>query len=76
MKLPRRTPDSGRCRASGCLARRRETQGPETVPAIQSADCRDKMRAQIAASLGLFALNWEILVCAGLRGGAGRSVRI
>jgi len=29
-----------------------ETKGPETVPAIQSADCRDKMRAQIAASLG------------------------
>ena len=28
---------------------------PETVPAIQSADCRDKMRAQIAASSGRFA---------------------
>ena len=48
-------------------------KGPETVPAIQSADCRDKMRAQIAANSGRFALNWEISVCAGLRGGAGRT---
>ena len=46
-------------------------KGPETVPAIQSADCRDKMRAQIAANSGRFALNWEISVCAGLRGGPG-----
>src|SRR6516225_5755135 len=38
----------------------------KTVPAIQSADCRDKMRAQIAANSGRFALNWEISVCAGL----------
>jgi hypothetical protein len=30
------------------------------VPAIQSADCRDKMRAQIAASSGRFALIREI----------------
>ena len=45
----------------------------KTVPAIQSADCRDKMRAQIAANSGRFALNWEISVCAGLRGGAGRT---
>src|SRR6516164_9389584 len=44
----------------------------KTVPAIQSADCRDKMRAQIAANSGRFALNWEISVCAGLRGGPGR----
>ena len=42
---------------------------PKTVPAIQSADCRDKRRAQIAANSGRFALNWEISVCAGLRGG-------
>src|SRR4029077_17668532 len=34
-------------------------------------DCRDKMRARIAASSGLFALKREIPVCAGLRGGAG-----
>ena len=34
-----------------------QRQRPETVPAIQSADCRDKMRARIAASSGLFALN-------------------
>ena len=27
----------------------------ETVPAIQSADCRDKIRAQIAAGSGRFA---------------------
>src|SRR6516164_2131529 len=44
----------------------------ETVPAIQSADCRDKIRAQIAAGSGRFALNREIPVCSGLRGGAGR----
>ena len=36
----------------------------KTVPAIQSADCRDKMRAQIAANSVRFALNWEISVCA------------
>src|ERR1700720_4649295 len=46
---------------------------PETAPAIQGADCRDKMRARIAAGSGLFALNREISVCAGLRGGAGRT---
>src|SRR5690242_13830384 len=46
---------------------------PETLPSIQSADCRDKMRAQIAANSGRFALNREIPVCAGLRGGAGRT---
>src|SRR6516164_1573219 len=44
----------------------------KTVPAIQSADCRDKMGAQIAANSRRFALNWEISVCAGLRGGPGR----
>ena len=48
-------------------------KAPKTVPAIQSADCKDKMRAQIAANSGRFALNWEISVCAGLRGGAGRT---
>ena len=31
------------------------------------------MRAQIAASSGRFALNREIPVCSGLRGGAGRT---
>jgi hypothetical protein len=31
------------------------------------------MRARIAASSGLFALNREISVCAGLRGGAERT---
>ena len=51
---------------------RAETKVPKTVPAIQSADCRDKMRAQIAANSGRFALNWEISV-SGLRGGAGRT---
>jgi hypothetical protein len=44
---------------------------PETLPSIQSADCRDKMRARIAANSGRFALNREIPVCAGLRGGLG-----
>jgi len=57
---------------SGNAILRGRDKGPETVPAIQSADCRDKMRAQIAASSGRFALNREIPVCAGLRGGAGR----
>jgi hypothetical protein len=52
---------------------RAETKTSETAPAIQWADCRDKMRARIAASSGLFALNREISVCAGLRGGAGRT---
>jgi trehalose-6-phosphate synthase len=34
------------------------------------------MRARIAASSGLFALNREISVCIGLRGGAGRFTTI
>jgi hypothetical protein len=46
---------------------------PETAPAIQWAECRDKMRARIAASSGLFALNREISICAGLRGGPERT---
>jgi hypothetical protein len=46
---------------------------PETAPAIQWADCRDKMRARIAASSGLFALNREISVRARLCGGAERT---
>jgi hypothetical protein len=46
---------------------------PETAPAIQWADCRDKMRSRIAASSGRFALNREIPVCSGLRGGLGRT---
>jgi hypothetical protein len=58
---------------SGNAILRGRDKGPETVPAIQSADCRDKMGAQIAASSGRFALNREILVCAGLRGGVGRT---
>jgi hypothetical protein len=41
---------------SGNAILRGRDKGPETVPAIQSADCRDKMRAQIAASSGLFTL--------------------
>jgi hypothetical protein len=46
---------------------------PKKVPAIQLADCRDKMCAQIAASSGRFTLNREIPVCPGLRGGVGRT---
>jgi hypothetical protein len=48
-------------------------KGPETAFAIQLTDYRDKMHARIAASSGLFALNREISVCAGLRGGVGRT---
>src|SRR6516225_9623561 len=60
-------------------SRRRETQfsRAETKTSKRSLQsnrhCRDKMRAQIAANSGRFALNWEISVCAGLRGGAGRT---
>jgi glycogen debranching enzyme len=35
--------------------------------------CRDKMRARIPTDSGLFVINWEISVCARLRGGAGRT---
>jgi hypothetical protein len=35
--------------------RQRPRNDPETAPAIQWAECRDKMCARIAASLGLFA---------------------
>jgi hypothetical protein len=58
---------------SGNAILRGRDKGPETVPAIQSADCRDKMCAQIAASSGRFALIREIPICAGLRGGAERT---
>jgi hypothetical protein len=61
----RQSPPSGNAIFQG------RDKDPETAPAIQWADCRDKMRARIAASSGLFALNREISVCAGLRGRAG-----
>jgi hypothetical protein len=48
-------------------------KGAETAPEIQSTACRDKMRARIPASSGLFAMNREISVCARLRGGPGRT---
>ena len=67
LSLPRPSSPSGKRNFPG------QRQRPETLPANQSADCRDKMRAQIAASSGRFALNREIPVCAGLRGGAGRT---
>jgi hypothetical protein len=51
-----------------CRLVARRDKDPETAPAIQWAGCRD---ARIAASSGLFALNREISVCAGLRGGVG-----
>jgi hypothetical protein len=50
-----------------------ENHGLGDVRALGPAQCRDKMRARIAASSGQFALNREISVCAGLRGGAGRT---
>src|SRR5207302_3578950 len=48
-------------------------KGAETAPEIPSTHCRDKMRARIPASSGLFALNREISVCVRLRGGPGRT---
>src|SRR5215472_6548433 len=39
-----------------------QRQRPRNGSAIQWADCRDTMRARIAASSGLFALNREISV--------------
>ena len=48
-------------------------KGAETAPEIQSTACRDKMRAQIPASSGLFAMNREISVRLRLRGGAERN---
>jgi hypothetical protein len=62
----RRSPPSGNAIFQG------RDKDPETAPAIQWADCRDKMRARTAASSGLLALNREISVCVRLRGG-GRS---
>jgi hypothetical protein len=37
-------------------------KGAETAPEIQSTACRDKMRARIPASSGLFATNRKISV--------------
>jgi hypothetical protein len=45
----------------------------DTTPQIQSTACRDKMRARIPASSGLFATSREISVCTRLRGGAERT---
>jgi hypothetical protein len=63
----RQSPPSGNAIFQG------RDKDPETAPAIQSADCRDKMCAPIAASSARFALNREIYVCAGLCGGPGRT---
>jgi hypothetical protein len=48
-------------------------KGPERVPEIQLTDYRDKTRARIPVSSGLFAPHREISVCVRLRGGAGRT---
>ncbi len=48
-------------------------KGLETVPEIQLTDYRDKKRARIRATPGLFALNEEISVLIRLCGG-GRSL--
>ena len=58
---------------SGNAILRCRDKGAETAPQIHSTECRDKMRAGIPASSGLFALNREISGCARLRGGAGRT---
>jgi hypothetical protein len=62
-----------RSRLSGNAILRSRDKAAETAPEIQSRDRRDKMRARIPASSGLFATSREISVCTRLRGGAGRT---
>jgi hypothetical protein len=50
-----------------------ETKAPERALEVQLTVCRDKMRARIPASSGLFTSNREISVCLRLRGGAERT---
>ena len=49
---PKWAPTDMLCKPPGNAIFQGRDKDPETVPAIQSADCRDKMRAQIAASFG------------------------
>jgi hypothetical protein len=58
---------------SGNAILRARDKGAKTAREIQSTACRDKMRTRIPASSGRFALNREIPVCAGLRGGPERT---
>jgi hypothetical protein len=58
--------------AGNAILRGRD-KGPERALEVQSAVCRDKMRARIPAGSGLFTPNREISVCLRLRGGAERT---
>ena len=58
--------------AGNAILRGRD-KGPERALEVQLTVCRDKMRARIPASSGLFTSNREISVCLRLRGGAGRT---
>ena len=58
---------------SGNAILRGRDEGAETAREIQSTACRDKMRARIPASSGLFAMNREISVRSRMRGGPGRT---
>jgi hypothetical protein len=72
---PQRDPVQVRLREAREICSPREIlsqRAVDVLEAIQWAGCRDKNACRIAASSRLFALNREISVCAGLRGG-GRS---
>jgi hypothetical protein len=58
---------------SGNTILRSRDKGAETPPVIQSTIRRDKIRAPIPAGSGHFVMNKEISVCAGMRGGPGRT---
>jgi hypothetical protein len=58
--------------AGNAILRGRD-KGPERALEVQLTVCRDKMRARIPASSGLFTPNREISVCLRLRGGAERT---
>jgi hypothetical protein len=51
----------------------RQRQRPRKGPGNPIDRLQRQMGARMPASSGLFALNWEISVCAGLRGGVGRT---
>jgi carbon-monoxide dehydrogenase small subunit len=55
------------------MAEAQRDKGAKTAREIQSAACRDKMRARIPASSGLLATSREISVYTRLRGGPGRT---
>jgi hypothetical protein len=60
-------------RLSGNAILRGRDRCAETTPEVLPIACRDKMRARIPASSGLFATSREISVCVRLRGGPERT---